>query len=302
MARRLPPFTAIRAFEATARHLSMTEAADELCVTPSAISHQIKALEAFLDTALLNRDGNRISLTLTGLSYRLHLSSLLDMLDDATRDIAERKDLRVLATPGFAARFLVPRLSRFKHAQMVRLKVSEGAPDTDFSRNGSDVVIQWGEGPVPDVAVEPLMESGRYPVIAPSLKLAEDISAPQDLLRVTLFHDEVMDAWPQWFECAGLSVPSMPRGPEFAHCELSSTAAERGQGVALAYDAVLRDTLRSGSLVRLFEAVTLPVTIYSIAVPETRRRDPIIRAFRDWLFEEVESERVLARSGLGFVA
>lgn len=192
MARRLPPFTAIRAFEATARHLSMTEAADELCVTPSAISHQIKALEAFLDTALLNRDGNRISLTLTGLSYRLHLSSLLDMLDDATRDIAERKDLRVLATPGFAARFLVPRLSRFKHAQMVRLKVSEGAPDTDFSRNGSDVVIQWGEGPVPDVAVEPLMESGRYPVIAPSLKLAEDISAPQDLLRVTFF---MMRSW-----------------------------------------------------------------------------------------------------------
>ncbi len=294
MARRLPPFAAVRAFEAAARHLSMTEAGEELCVTPSAISHQIRTLETFLATSLFERDGNRLRLTAPGRAYLGRLTGLLDALEDSTRALAPRPELRVLSTPGFAARFLVPRLGRFPHADRLRLRIAEGAPSTDFAANDADVVIHWADSPVPGVAVVPLMRSGRFPVISPALKARARVRRPEDLLGLTLFHDEVMDGWPQWFRAAGLPVPAMPRGPRFPHCELSSVAAERGQGVALAYDAVIRDTLRGGSLVRLFETVTLPVTIYSVACAEPRAGEPLVAAFRDWLLAEVAAEDSLA--------
>ncbi len=90
----------------------------------------------------------------------------------------------------------------------------------------------------------------------------------------------------------------MPRGPRFPHCEIAATAAERGQGVALAYEALVRDTIASGSLVRLFDTVTMPITIYSVAYQEHRRNDTQIRAFRDWIFAEAADARVLPRESL----
>lgn len=292
MPRRLPPFAAIRAFEATARHGSMKAAAEELCVTPSAISHQIRALEEFLSTALLQREGNRLVLTRTGEAYVGRLTGLLDGLDESTRMVAEeaRSDLRVLATPGFAARWLVPRLDRLPFADCLRLRVSEGAPSTHFATNDADVVIHWGDAPVPGAVVEPLMESGRYPVISPELRAREAIERPEDLLRVTLLHDEVMDGWSDWFAAAGVPGYDGPRGPRFPHCELSATAAERGQGVMLAYDAMVRGTVESGRLERLFDTVTMPITIYSVAYLLERAGEPRIRAFRDWLFAEITSD------------
>jgi len=292
MSRQLPPFAAIRAFEAAARHLSFKAAAIELCVTPSAVSHQIQTLEDFLATSLFNRHGNRLELTRTGSAYVGKLTGLLDALDETTRAARgnTRKGLRVLSTPGFAARWLVPRLDRLSFGNDIRLRVSEGAPCTDFVVNDADVVIHWADDPVPGVVVEPLMSSGRYPVISPDLKKRAAVERPEDLLRVTLLRDEVMDGWADWFRAAGLGKPDLPSGPQFPHCELSTTAAERGQGVALAYDAIVRSTLEGGGLVRLFEAITLPVTIYSVAYPEARAHDPVICAFRDWVFEQVAGD------------
>ena len=295
--RNLPPFAAIRAFEAAARHLSVKDAAEELCLTPSAVSHQIKSLEEFLATGLFNRDGNRLTLTVTGRNYLGKLTGLLDTLDQTTRDAGNQKrELRVLCTPGFAARWLVPRLDQLEFGNEIRLRVSEGAPDTNFDRNDADVVIQWGESPVADVVTEPLMSSARYPVISPELKHREKVHHPTDLLRVTLLHDEVMDAWSEWFQAAGVGLPDLPRGPRFPNCEIATTAAERGQGVALAYDAMVRSTVASGSLVRLFKAVTLPVVIYSVAYPETHRDHDRIQVFRDWLFSQVSEDGDLARA------
>ncbi|MGR3757563.1 MAG: LysR substrate-binding domain-containing protein [Tranquillimonas sp.] len=292
MRRRLPPFAAIRAFEAAARHCSFRQAAEELCLSPSAISHQVRALEDFLATELFRRQAGRLSLTAAGRAYRGRLTDLLDRLDASTREAAraEVRQLRVLATPGFAARWLLPRLHRLPFARDIRLRVSDGAPCTDFASNDADVVIQWADAPVAGVVVEPLIQSGRLPVISPALRDREGIERPEDLLRVPLFHDEVMDGWPAWFAAAGMPAPLMPRGPCFAHCELSSTAAERGQGVALAYEAIIRDTLAGGSLVRLFSAVTLPSTIYSVAYPSRRSQAPLIRRFRDWLMQEAAAQ------------
>ncbi|SLN36227.1 LysR substrate-binding domain-containing protein [Roseisalinus antarcticus] len=289
MGRRLPPFAAVKAFEAAARHGNMKTAADELCLSPSAVSHQIRALEDYLDTALFERHGNLLTLTLTGRGYSGKLTGLLDGLDEATRAIqqAGHRSFRVLCTPGFAARWLVPRLDRLSFGNRVQLRVSEGAPSTDFASNDADLVIQWTDAPVTGVVTEPLMESGRYPVISPELKQREDVSSPEDLARATLMHDVTMDAWGEWFRAAGVAPPVMPRGPTFPNCELATTAAERGQGISLAYDAVVRGTIEEGRLVRLFDTVIMPFVIYSVAYAEARSEDPMIREFAGWIHSEV---------------
>jgi LysR family glycine cleavage system transcriptional activator len=298
MGRQLPPFAALRAFEAAARHKSFKAAAEELCLSPSAISHQIRALEDYLDTALFERVGNRLDLTLTGRGYAGKLTGLLNGLEDSTRAIrnAGEQPLRVLCTPGLAARWLVPRLDRLDFGDRVRLRVSTGAPSTDFATNDSDVVIQWSVDPTPGVVTEPLMESTRYPVISPRLRDAAGVEHPADLLRLRLIYDETDDAWADWFAAAGLPNPDLPSGPVFPNCELATTAAERGQGVSLAYDSVVRGTLESGRLVRLFETVTLPMVIYSVAYREDRAGDPMIRAFRDWMFKETAMDGARVRA------
>ncbi|SEK42548.1 LysR family transcriptional regulator, glycine cleavage system transcriptional activator [Roseovarius azorensis] len=297
MARKLPSFSAVRAFEAAARHLSFKQAADELCLSPSAISHQIRALETYLDTALFERQGNRLVLTLTGRGYAGKLTDLLDTFDESTRAVREAgsRPFRLLCTPGFAARWLVPRLDRLDFADRVRLRVSTGAPSTDFASNDADVVIQWSDSPIAGVRTDVLMTSNRYPVASPALQRRENIRTPEDLLRVTLMHDEVQDAWAEWFGAAGISPPAMPRGPVLPNCELATTAAERGQGVALAYNALVRDTLAEGRLVRLFDTVTMPIVIYSLACPEARADDPMIREFHDWIFAEVAADGTAPR-------
>ena len=292
MGRKLPPFAAVKAFEAAARHKSFKAAAEELCLSPSAISHQIRSLEDYLDTALFERQGNRLELTLTGCGYAGKLTGLLDAFDDSTRSVQEAgtRPFRVLCTPGFAARWLVPRLDRLSFGDRVKLRVSVGAPSTDFATNDSDLVIQWSDDPIEGVTTEPLLESNRYPVISPDLKTAASVKSPDDLLRLRLMHDETADAWAEWFAAAGIEVPDMPRGPVFPNCEIATTAAEQGQGVSLAYDAMVRGTLASGRLVRLFDTVTIPIVIYSVAYPTARADDPMITEFRDWLFEEVRRD------------
>jgi len=294
MGRRLPPFAAVRAFEASARHMSVKAAANELCLTPSAVSHQIKALEGFLDTKLFERSGNRIALTLTGEAYAGKLTHLLDAVMAETEAARETpRVLRVLSTPGFAARWLVPRLPKLGFAHDIRLRVSNGAPSLDFSSNDADVVIQWSDRPTPGLLVEPLMASARYPVISPTLRAREKIRRPEDLLRLTLFRDETDDAWPEWFAEAGLGSSDLPPGPTYPNCELSTTMVEQHQGVSLAYDAVVRGTISSGRLERLFDVTTRPMAIYAIACPETRVDEPMIAAFRNWLLAEAGAEGVV---------
>jgi len=298
MHRRLPPLPAIRAFEAAARHLSFRAAAEELCVTPSAVSHQIRALEDHIGRGLFRRAGNRIALTEAGQAYRAELSPILDALDALTRRVADTPGdgpFTVQCTPGFAARWLVPRLGRAPHGDTVRITVSQGAPNTDFATNGAEIVIQWTAGPVPGAISEPLMESCRYPVAAPELVDREGIATPGDLLRLRLLRDEVLDAWDAWFALAGMPPGDAIRGPRLAHCELALSAAEQGQGIALAYDAMARRACAAGTLVRLFDIDVPPITIYSVAYAERHRRCPQIRAFRDWIFDEVRAEGTLDR-------
>lgn len=196
----------------------------------------------------------------------------------------------MLSTPGFAARWLLPRMAGFEHAQAIRLHIADGAPSTNFSTNDADVVIKWRDDAEEGVDVVPFLHSARYPVVSPALLERKSISHPRDLLRLTLFRDEVDDQWPAWFRAAGVVAELAEGDPIYPNCEYASTAAEAGLGVSLAYEAVIGPTVAEGRLVRLFGATTIPFTIYAIATEAARRDDSLIGAFRDWLLAEVRDQ------------
>lgn len=298
--RHLPSFAGLRAFDAAARHLSFGQAAEELCVTQSAISHQIRALEDFLGCKLFLRGHNRIDLSPTGKLYLKEISVLLDSLEAASRRISEVEGadrLAVQATPAFAARWLLPRLDRLGElCPQSAISISTGLPPTDFSNGDLDVVIHWGAEPVNGVRVDPFFASPRFPVASP--KLIERFghpSHPASLRDFPLLRDEVQDGWSGWFRGAGVPPQEQPNAPSFAHCELVLNAAESGQGVALAYGRLVSRELADGKLIKLFDIESGPFLIYSVAAEERRSNEPLIAAFRDWIIAEGQADE----AGLG---
>ena len=292
MRRRLPHLSAILGFEAAARHSSFKRAADELDLTQSAVSHQVKALEEFLGVALFERSGNRLELTRQGLDYLVEVTAGLGRLEEATERLSSDGRSAMLAvrgTPAFMARWLTPRLDRFRQvAPGIELELTTGLPPTDFSGRDVDVIVHWGEAPVAGVRIDPFLNSARFPVASPDLlRRAGPFRRPADLAGVTLLHDVVGDAWQAWLERPGPAGFAHEKGPRFEHCELTLGAAERGQGVALAYGALIERELAWGTLVRLFEAATEPVLIYSLACLEGRAEESKIAAFRAWIMAEV---------------
>jgi LysR family transcriptional regulator, glycine cleavage system transcriptional activator len=296
MGRKLPPFAAIRAFEAAARCGSFTEASHQLNVTQSAISHQVKRLEEYLGIQLFERAPRGLNLTPAGQDYLGELTSILDRLDESTRQLCcqDRQDLlRIRATPAFITRWLLPRMHGFQSDfPDLDYEVTIGFPPTDFSQGDVDIYIHWGTSPVAGARVEPFFKTSRSPVASVEfLRNAPEIQRPEDLLSATLLHDKVQDGWSQWFQACGVLPPSRQHGPRFAHCELALQAAETSQGVALAYLALIQTELRSGHLVRLFDEETLPQIIYSLAYQERDASKRKIEVFRDWLLCEVQHTR-----------
>jgi len=290
MNRRIPPFPAIRAFEAAARCGSFKGAADELCVDASAISHQIRLLEELLATRLFLRKPGRVELTGEGVKYFEALQPLLDALDRVSRSASRRtgrERLAVQTTPAFASRWLLPRLASFREAHpLIALDLSTGLPPTDLNRDNVDLVVQWGDDPVPGLRVEPFMASTRIPVCSPAfLSLRPGLKRPSDLRGEMLLRDLVADGWEAWFAraaCVGISAS----GPRFAHCELSMRAAEAGLGVDLGYRALIAPDLKAGRLVEMFGVEAPAQVIYSVAYREAERDRRGIIAVRDWLFHE----------------
>jgi LysR family glycine cleavage system transcriptional activator len=291
MRRRLPPFPAVRAFEAAARRGSFKDAAEELHVTQPAISHQIKRLEEFLGAALFHRRHQGVELTPDGAVYFADVSAILDDLDASTervQGVDRAGALAVRATPAFTSRWLLPRMNRFSEAYPeIELQVSTTEDPMHFPTDGADVLIQYGKAPGAGVRVDPFLTSTRIPVCSPSvLENGPEIRQPGDLLRLPLLRDLVGDDWDTWFDRAGC-VPQRPvRGPIFAHCELTLQAAEAGQGVALGYEALIGGPIADGRLVQLLDIDTPPKVIYSLTCPEAWINRPRTAAFRNWVFEE----------------
>jgi LysR family glycine cleavage system transcriptional activator len=296
MRRDLPPFTSIRSFEAAARHLSFRAAAEELNVTQSAISHQVKALEEYLEVRLFLRGTREILLTREGLAYLGEVSLLLDQFAAATdhvRDQDAAGPLFVTSTPAFAARWLVPRIAAFRATHpRIELHIATSLEPPDFAGDRVEVAIRFGQEKLPSTLVIPFFSTPRFPVASPRLLNGRrNLRSPDDLRHFTLLHDEVGDGWQAWVRCAGLADFDPTAGPRFEHCELVLRAAEEAQGVALAYGALVEADLAAGRLTRLFETDLPARVIYSIVSPRTWSNRPKIAAFRNWLLKEVAARK-----------
>ena len=295
MVQRLPPLNALRAFEAAARHLSFTKAAEELHVTQSAISHQVKLLEEYLGMKLFRRLNRALVLTDEGQLYLPPVMRVFDQLYEATKRLTEneaRGRLTVSILPSFAARWLVPRLGQFmKLYPELDVRLAPSLELVDFVRDEVDLGIRYGRGHYPGLRVDRLMTEDVFPVCSPELLKGEHpLKQPQDLKHHVLMHDDEHGEWRTWLLSAGVKDVDPARGPTFTDSSMLIQAAVAGQGVALARGALAADDLASGALIRPF-TLSLPVEYaYYIVSPEDAADRPKVSAFREWLLQEVEGQ------------
>ncbi|HKP63652.1 MAG TPA: transcriptional regulator GcvA [Polyangiales bacterium] len=289
----LPPLNALRSFEAAARHLSFTAAARELSVTQAAVSHQVKALEDFLSCKLFERRTRALALTHDGRALLPVASAAFESLEGAVQRIRSgevRRGLTVSLLPSFAARWLVPRLGRFRRAAPhIELHVKPSTELVDLARDEADVAIRFGRGRYPGLAVEHLLDDELFPVCRPGMLRGR---RPRDLLRhVLLYDDDAHTDWPHWLEAAGVIAKHEPRAMVFSDASMMLQAAVDGLGVALARRVLVAAELRAKRLVRPFE-LSIPAgsSYYFVCLP-ARAQEPKIRAFRDWLRAEIARER-----------
>ena len=299
MHRRLPPLNALRAFEAAARHLSFTKAAGELNVTPAAISHQVKSLEAVLGVTLFRRLTRGLALTDRGRAYLPDLTSALDAMAAATARLLGDEmsgTITVSCLPSFAMRWLVPRLSAFRDAYpSLDVSVHAAWDLVDFRRDDVDAAIRYGRGDYPGLHSELLLTETIFPVSSPKLLGGpHPLRSPADLRHHTLLHDTMVTTqerwytWAPWVEWLDLADIDLGRGPRFSDSNMLLQAAIDGQGVALGRSGIVAEELADGRLVRPFEIERPADYAYHFVCPLDAVGRPRIRAFRDWLFAMAE--------------
>lgn len=258
----LPPLQALRAFEAAARHLSYSRAAEELSLTHGAISHHIARLEQELGgVRLFIRDGQRMILTEAGQVLVMEVREGLQRLAEAFNNSRARprpryasRTLTVSVLPSLAARWLVPRLYRFQaaHPDMdIAIRPSAELAALD-GRDGIDLAIRYGPGNWPGLHSLKLMKSFVFPVCSPELLTRTPLRSPADLMNVTLLRNP-RQKWRPWFLAAGIDLPEPSQGPVYDDAGLLLQAAVAGQGVALARSVLAADDLAAARLVRVYD-------------------------------------------------
>ncbi|HWK46109.1 MAG TPA: transcriptional regulator GcvA [Stellaceae bacterium] len=298
MRRRLPPLNAVRAFEAAARHLSFLKAADELAVTPGAISQQIRALEEWLTIPLFKRLPRGVLLTDAGQLYGLRLRALLDQLAEETLQVQRHANstqiLTVGVMPSFAAQWLIPRLGSFNEAYPALSVRVDAAPGlSDFTTDDVDMAIRFGSGVYPGLRCELMFAEEVFPVCSPRLLAgSRPLTCLADLAHHTLLHDErgvdrlqQLD-WEVWLRHFGVTGFDPLAGPSFTYTHMTLQAAAAGQGVALCSSVLVGDGLATGRLVRPFPEVMSSPYSYWVVAPEASMTRPAVTAFRNWALEE----------------
>jgi LysR family glycine cleavage system transcriptional activator len=304
MPRRLPPLNALKAFEAAARHESFTRAAEELCVTQGAVSHQVKALETELGVKLFNRERQRLIITEAGRAYLIVVRDAFDRIASGTERLLQRQSggaLTVTTSPNFAAKWLVHRMGRFGEAHPeIDLRVSASAQHIDFTREDIDLAIRHGDGTAPGLHVTRLCAETLFPVCSPKLLTGRNaLRTLDDLRRFPLLHvddRQGRNQWSQWLDFAGVRDVDLARGPVMNQASMAIDAAVDGQGVALARTALVAWDLIGGRLVRPFD-LEMPVPFaYWIVCPKPSAKLAKIVAFSEWLIAEAaEDARQLER-------
>jgi len=302
MARTLPPLNAVRAFEAAARHMSFTKAADELFVTPAAISQQVKLLEGHLGQPLFRRLNRALMLTDAGRLLLPGFGEGLDRIAAALRGLKQQQELGPLdvnSSPAFASKWLIPRLDQFQHqAPEVEVRITASMELVDFDRDEVDVAVRFGAGKYPGLSADWLMGEEVFPVCAPELLQGEHpLKTPEDLAHHPLLHDGTLQLgdltpdWRMWLQAAGVEDVNPNYGMTLRPGSMVIEAALEGQGVALGRRSLVAGDLASGRLVRPF-ALSLPITFshWLVYKPDALKRRKV-KAFRDWIMAEAEASR-----------
>jgi len=292
MPRRLPPLSALKAFEAAARHVSFTRAAEELCVTQGAVSHQVKALESELGIKLFNRERQQLIITDAGREYLNVVRDALDRIAMGTDRLVQRQSsgaLTVSTSPDFAAKWLVHRLGRFAEAHPgIDLRVSATTHHVDFAREDVDIAIRHGDGHWPSLHVTRLCAEQLFAVCNP--RLASELRQPSDVLKWPLLHLEDRSAWFAWFDAAGVTGTDTIHGPTLNRASMLIDAAVDGHGIALARTTLAAWDLINKRLVRPFP-IALPLSkSYWIISPKVTASLPKLVAFRNWLLAQASED------------
>ncbi|MEP5155410.1 transcriptional regulator GcvA [Planktotalea sp.] len=297
---RLAPFTALRAFEAAARHLSFADAAAELNVTPAALSFQIRSLEDHLGAPVFHRRNRAVDLTEIGTALYPEVAEGLTTLNRAWSSARRRvtaSNLTITAGPAFTSKWLAPRMFTFAQANPdLELRFSATLRILDFARDEIDVAIRFGMHETPGQFNDVILQEWVTPVMHPDL--AKQIEAPDDLLSLPFIYDESMNflddwtGWPTWFNAMGMDKTAKP-GPQFSQADHATDLALSGGGVLLGRASLCEKALEAGNLVAPFkQSIRLPGQ-YRLTCPMGMEATPAIQRLRDWLSTELESLHAL---------
>ncbi len=305
MTTRLPPTAALRALEAAARHLSYTRAAEELHITQSAVSHQIRHVETLWGVKLFVRRGRRLALTEEAMAVVPIVREFIDRLEAALSELRfeeDRQSLRVSMVQSFAFKWLVPRLERFKRAHPeIDVWLSTTDDLVKFQTAGVDVAIRLGHGDWPHVYSTLLLREYVFPVCSPHfLERYAWPQQPEELLRYPLLYRHSVDIcprWRDWFRDAGVAVKRLPKGSHFPDTSMAVQAAIDGHGIALARSAHVEDDLARGRLIKLFDVHSPSSVAYYFVCPKGAERQPRIAAFHRWISAEAaDAQRAFDRT------
>jgi len=299
---RLPPLNFISGFEAAARNLSFTKAADELFITQSAVSKQIKALEAHLGVALFERRTRELALTAEGQQLYRTAAELLDWLQEETDKLksgGKVQQLAVTASPGFTSLWLIPRLNRFrtKHPD-IDVRISATVEILKLERKRLDIAIRYCRPEAAPKGAIRLFDYGAFPVCSPALAhdRSKPLAKPEDLAAHVLLHDTYVAAqkayvdWDSWFAAAGLADLQPAGALYFNQYDQMIQAAIQGQGVALGINTLVHELLHEGLLVAPFATTVADTRACFVVTSPLAAGKPHVRAFVRWLLDEAKRD------------
>lgn len=294
---KLPPMSAVRVFEAAARHQSFTRAAEELGMTQAAVSYQIKILEDRVGAPLFIRLPRQVTLTAKGKKLAPAVTEAFEALRNAFVDVEEvvQSSLSITTLSTFASNWLVPRLGRFRQLHPnIAVQISVSTEMVEFAQSEFDIGIRSGTGDWPGLETHCLFPNQFIPVCSPELLQGVELREPLDILKLPLISPS--DPWWQdWFAAAGVKNADLSRHPDnsLGVQQFEGMAAIAGQGVALINPFFFPDDLASGRLVKPFDLLATTDRSYWLVYPKARRRSAKVEAFRDWVLSEVagDSER-----------
>lgn len=295
MSDRLPPLTALRAFDAAARHMSFAKAADELNVTPAALSFQIKSLEDHLGEPVFRRLNRAVELTEAGRALAPGVEDAFNTLLSAwraTRRLHDNTTLNVTAGPAFTAKWMAPRLYQFaqEHPE-IDLRFIASLRMMDFTRDEVDVAIRFGYGPDPDFYAVPLASEWVTPVMTP--EMAEAYPTPESLKTAPLIFDDSISFldppcdWPAWFRAVAIAFEP-EHGPRFSQADHAVDAALAGVGIVLGRRALVVKDVFEGRLVAPYGVALSTDAQFRFVCPKGAETRPHIAAFRDWILAEID--------------